>query len=319
MKMKRTLNLPALKAVAISLVLASTVVAEEGGAGHYMPGGMGTLIDTPPTKAGWVVNPIYMHYSGEASLSGTFPRAGLLAAGLEATSDAYMLGGFYTFEQTLLGAHYSVGAFLPVVSMEVTGSLNTPLGSVARTDSVTSFGDISVIPAMLAWKSGSWQFDALLTVYAPTGDYEVGRLANTSMNYWTFEPTIGVNYNNEKTGFNFALHTGITLNTENSDTDYKSGSVLHTEASITQLLPLGKGFLGIGANAFLYEQVTGDSGAGATLGSFESSSVGVGPALTYLLPIGKNTLVAEVKWIPEHDTRKRLEGDGIWVKIAWQF
>jgi len=25
------------------------------------------------------------------------------------------------------------------------------------------------------------------------------------MNYWTFDPTIGVNYNNEKTGFSFAL------------------------------------------------------------------------------------------------------------------
>jgi hypothetical protein len=311
---------PTLKALALFLsVITSTVIAEEGGAGHYMPGSAGTLIDTPPTKAGWVIEPIYLHYSGQTSLSAAFPRAGLVTAGLEATSDAYMLGSLYTFEPLVFGAHYSVGAFLPVVSMEVTGSLDTALGRVSRTDSVTGLGDISFIPAMLAWKSGSWQFDSMLTVYAPTGDYQVGRLANTGMNYWTFDPTIGVNYNNQKTGFNFALHTGITLNTENSDTDYQSGSVLYTEASITQLLPLGKGFLGIGANAFLYEQVTGDSGSGATLGGFESSSVGVGPAFSYILPIGKNTLVAEVKWIPERNTEKRLEGDAIWVKLVYQF
>jgi hypothetical protein len=312
---------PTLNALALflSLTTSSSVIAEEGGAGHYMPGSAGTLIDTPPTKAGWVIEPIYLHYSGQTSLSAAFPRAGLVTAGLEATSDAYMLGSLYTFEPLVFGAHYSVGTFLPVVAMEVTGSLDTALGRVSRTDSVTGLGDISFIPAMLAWKSGSWQFDSMLTVYAPTGDYQVGRLANTGMNYWTFDPTIGVNYNNEKTGFNFALHTGITLNTENNDTNYQSGSVLHTEASITQLLPLGKGFLGIGANAFLYEQVTGDSGAGATLGDFESSSVGVGPALSYILPIGKNTLVAEVKWIPERNTEKRLEGDAIWVKLVYQF
>ena len=303
----------------ISLLLASSLIAEEGGAGHYMPGAMATLIDTPPTKAGWVIEPIYMHYSGEASISSSFPQAGLLTAGLEASSDAYMLGGFYTFEPTSFGAYYTVGAFLPLVDMRVTGFLDTPLGRVSQTDSVTDIGDISLIPAMLAWKTGSWQFDALLTVYAPTGDYKVGRLANAGMNYWTFEPTIGVNYNNEKTNLNFALHSGITLNTENKDTNYQSGSVLHTEASITQLLPLGKGYFGIGANAFLYTQVNGDSGAGASLGGFKSSSVGIGPALSYILPIGENTFIAEVKWIPERDTRNRLEGDGIWAKLVYQF
>lgn len=313
-------NFPALRVLALLLGFTSSVtIAEEGGAGHYMPGSAGTLIDTPPTKAGWVIEPIYLHYSGETSLSAAFPRAGLITAGLEATSDAYMLGGLYTFDQTLLGAHYSLGGFLPVVDMEVTGSLDTAFGRVSRTDSVTDFGDISLIPAMLAWKSGDWQFDSMLTIYAPTGDYEVGRLANTGLNYWTFDPTIGVNYSNQKTGFNFALHTGITLNTENGATDYQSGSVLHTEASITQLLPLGKGFLGIGVNAFLYEQVSGDSGAGAKLGRFEGSSLGVGPALSYVLPIGENTLVAEVKWIPEQDTNKRLEADALWVKLVYQF
>lgn len=319
MKTKHKQFILALKTVALSLALSSTLVGEEGGAGHYMPGGMATLIDAPPTKPGWVILPMYMSYSGDASLSSSFPQAGLLTAGLEASSDAYILGGFYTFEQTLFGAHYSLGGLLPLVDMEVTGFLDTPLGLVSRTDSVTGIGDISLVPAMLAWKTGSWQFDALLTVYAPTGDYEVGRLANTGLNYWTFEPTIGVNYNNEKTGFNFALHTGITLNTENDNTNYQSGSVLHTEASITQLLPLGKGYLGIGVNAFLYEQVTGDSGAGATLGSFKSSSLGVGPVLSYILPMGDETLVTEVKWIPERDTENRLEGDSIWVKVAYQF
>jgi len=28
-----------------------------------------------------------------------------------------------------------------------------------------------VVPVMLAWKTGDWQIDALLPIYAPTGSY----------------------------------------------------------------------------------------------------------------------------------------------------
>ncbi len=105
--------MPFLKTVAICLLLSSTLMAEEGGAGHYMPGSMATLIDTPPTKPGWVLETIYLHYSGDAPISRSFPQAGLLTAGLEATSNAGMLGGFYTFEPLVFGAHYSLGGSSP--------------------------------------------------------------------------------------------------------------------------------------------------------------------------------------------------------------
>jgi len=36
---------------------------------------------------------------------------------------------------------------------------------------------------------------------------------------------------------------------------------------VPQHLPLGPGFVGIGANAFYLQQTTGDSGSGAHLGS----------------------------------------------------
>ncbi len=42
---------------------------------------------------------------------------------------------------------------------------------------------------MLAWNTGFWQMSALLPVYAPTGDYQVGRLANPGLDYWTFDPS----------------------------------------------------------------------------------------------------------------------------------
>lgn len=302
-----------------SLAIISSLNAEEGGTGHYVPGGLATLIDLPPTQPGWIVQPLFLHYEGEASRSRAFPIAGVITAGLEAKSDVLALGALYTFERKVLGAYYTVGAYLPFLSLEVSADLDTARGSRARTDRTSGVSDITLIPAMLAWKSGSWQYSALASVYAPTGRYEVGQLANLGLNYWTFDPAIGVTYNNEKSGFTFSVLSGITINTENEDTSYKSGSVLHIEASVQQHFKHGDGFFGIGANGFIYEQITDDSGAGAVLGAFRSCTAGIGPVVSYIRPIGKTTLVLEARWLPEFYTKRRLEGDNIWLKAALDF
>jgi hypothetical protein len=301
------------------LALVSPIPAEEGGAGRYVPGNAATLIDLPPTKSGWVFESIYLHYDGDASASGTFPNAGLVTAGLDATSDAFILGGLYTFETPVLESHFSAGAFVPYMWMDVTADVVGGGTAGFRSDSADGIGDITLIPAMMAWKCDSWQYSALLPIYAPTGDYNLGSLANVGRNYWTFDPTLQVSYNNAKTGFNAAIFTGVTLNTENDDTDYQSGAAFHIDASVQQLLPVGSGFLSVGFNAFYYEQISGDSGSGAKLGGFEGRTVGIGPALGYILPVGENTLVAEARWLPELDTKRRLEGDFFWLKLVYQF
>jgi len=306
-------------ALTFALGCPGVALAAEGGVGHYLPGGMATLIDRPPTKPGWVVEPIYLHYEGSAAASRAIPIAGTLAAGLSASSDALLLGGLYTFAQTPLGAHYSLGAYLPYVWATVEAQLDTPLGTVRRRDRAAGIGDLTLIPVMLAWETGFWQVSATLPVYAPTGEYRKGRLANPGLNYWTFDPTLGVSYNNDKNGFNAALYLGLSLNTENPDTRYRSGSTLHLDGSIQQLLPVGSGFLGIGAEAFYLDQVTADSGQGARLGDFQGRTAGIGPVLSYVLPRGTKTFVAELRWLPELDVSNRLKGDYVWLKLVYQF
>ena len=82
-------SVPALApALALALALGCPAVsrAAEGGMGHYLPGGTATLIDLAPTKPGWVIEPMVLHYEGNASASKAIPIAGTLAAGLEAQS-----------------------------------------------------------------------------------------------------------------------------------------------------------------------------------------------------------------------------------------
>jgi|FrelakmetLWP11LW_1041352.scaffolds.fasta_scaffold181747_1 hypothetical protein len=48
-------------------------------------------------------------------------------------------------------------------------------------------------------------------------------------------------------------------------------------------------------------------------------TAGLGPVMGYILPLDKQSLVFEVKWLPELDTKKRLEGDYIWLKMVFKF
>lgn len=136
------------------ILLPLSALASEGGAGHYLPGTIGTLIDLAPTKSGWVVEPIYLHYEGDVDASKQIPVAGLATAGMNAKLDVLLLGGLYSFEQPVLGATYSVGAFLPYVWMDVEAEVDTGLGNKLVHDQQSGLGDMSFIPLMMAWNDG---------------------------------------------------------------------------------------------------------------------------------------------------------------------
>lgn len=130
---------------------------------------------------------------------------------------------------------------------------------------------------------------------------------------------MGIAYTNAKTGFNALLHAGYAMNTTNTATDYKSGDLIHFDAAVQQLLPLGKGLLTLGAEGFWLEQLSCDSGTGATLGCFKGVTGGLGPVIGYVLPLGSESLIFELKWLTELETQKRLNGDFIWLKMAYKF
>ena len=214
---------------------------------------------------------------------------------------------------------YSLAAFLPYTWLNVSANVQTPFGTVRRQSNVSGLGDLTVVPVMLAWKIGDWQIDALLPIFAPTGSYQEGRLGNPGLNYWTFDPMIGAVYSNKQSGFNAMLHGGYAMNTENPDTNYQSGSLLHLDGAIEQILPVGSGFMTLGAEGFYFQQLTCDSGSGAVLGCFKGRTAGLGPVLGYIQPLGKQSLVVELKWLPELDTKNRLNGDYIWLKMVYKF
>ncbi len=318
MKVISTFKSLTLSVAIVGSLACGLAQAGEGGSSHIMPGSMATLADMPPTAPSSFVKLMVLDYDAGASVA--IPTAAGILGDLDVSASTIGLAVGHTFEQTVFGgAHYTVVAVLPHTNLDISGVAQLPGGgSFTRGNSVSGLGDITIIPTMLAWKKDQWQFNAVLPVYIPTGSYELGRLGNTGMNYWTVDPTVGFLYSTKK-GLNSMLHVGYAMNGENDDTNYKSGALLHVEGTIQQILPVGKGMLTLGAEAFYFTQLVGDSGTGATLGDFKGKTVGIGPTIGYIKPLGKDVLVLEAKWLTETDVKNRVEGDIIWLKGTYKF
>jgi len=79
---------------------------------------------------------------------------------------------------------------------------------------------------------------------------------------------------------------GFTFNWENPDTDYTTGTEFHIEWALVQHLSKT---LAVGIAGYHHQQVTGDSGAGATLGDFKGRVTALGPGRDLQLPARQNS------------------------------
>ena len=306
-------------ALGVFLVQPSSVFAAESGMGHYVPGALADFADMAP-PSGLALTSWYNYYHGSTSIQ--IPVGGLLTTNLSATSNAEMLGAIYTSPYGILDGKFAAGLIIPYVWLDVKGSVTGPSGrSVKRSDSADGIGDMILVPFWLNWNCGDFKWAVLLDIYAPTGEYHTGQLANVGLNYWTFEPMVQFSYISKKIGLEISATAGFDFNTINNETDYQSGDVFHIDATLAEHLPFfGYGIIGIGANAFYWKQVNGDSGSGAELGPFETKMIGIGPVLSYISPpIGGHILVAEVKWLPQIETSNTLKGDYVWFKVGFAF
>lgn len=308
------------------LLLSVTAVhAEEGGSGHYMPGSMASLMDGVPSSPTIIARLNYLNYQGSTGINRSIPIAGMTALDVEADSNALGLTVLWAPDlQIAENWSYSMSATLPWVWMDVQADvLNSSLGrpvTVRKKDSESGIGDIVLMPVMFNQAiNKDLNLNYRLAIYAPSGEYEVGRLANTGKNFWTIEPTVALMYFGQKNGIEASLFWGVDFNTENSDTNYTSGTQMHLDGTLAQHFPLWQGLAGAGFTSFWYQQITDDSGEGATFGAFRARAHGIGPALSYASKIAGKDIIAELKWLHEFENRNRLEGDTVFFKLIAKF
>ena len=307
-----------------AMLLANTSVAEQSGSGHYLSGQYTDFSGMPPTKSGFYFGNYFLDYNnGTFNASKGLPFGGITALGVTANLQAEVPLVIYAYPFDFHGVTFSSGIAIPYVWLDVKASATldrngNPL-SASREQSVNGLGDIQLMPIMASWTNGDFTVGGMFNVWAPSGDYTAGALANQGLGYWTFEPMLAFSWLSKKIGTEVTLFTAVDFNTENTDANYQSGDIFHVDGTVAQHLPLFGGIAGAGVSAFYLKQITGDSGSGATLGGFMAKSYGIGPTLSYVHPVGKHTLVVDASWLPQTYSDNTTKGDYFWAKLTLAF
>ncbi|MBV8158556.1 MAG: transporter [Dyella sp.] len=206
--------------------------------------------------------------------------------------------------ETVAGASLGMHVILPLVTLDVKAA--------GASQSKTGFGDMAFGP-VLGWHfSPKLHAIAGLDVFAPTGSYTKGDLANIGRNYWAIQPLVGVSYI-DPAGLNADIKLMYTFNTRNNATDYLSGQELIVDYALGW--GLGHGWV-LGVGGYAYQQTTDDKQGGATVPDNKGRAFAIGPSIKY--DSGKGWFVT-AKYQMETGVRNRAEGQTFWLKAVVPF
>lgn len=314
--MIRAVTTAAIAASVFSTAAIDIARADEGGVSFWLPGLFGSLAATPG-QPGWSWASVYYHTSVSANAGKSFTLGGKVVAGLQGQGDLTFFGPSYVFETPVLGAQatFSVLGIAGRNQASISATLTGPMGnsiSGTRTDAVTGFGDI--IPQFsLKWNHGVHSLMTYVTGDIPVGSYNSDRLANLGIGHGAIDGGGGYTYFNPATGNEFSMVAGMTYNFKNTDTQYQNGVDFHVDWGTSHFFT--KEFQ-LGLVGYYFQQITGDSGSGAVLGSFQSRVAGIGPQIGYLFPVGDMQGYLNVKGYKEFASENRPEGYNIWLTFA---
>lgn len=308
------------------------VRAAENAAGIYLLGIKTSMAGFVPPP-GTYVQDINFGYSGTASGAAAAGVALRQTGNLTVQADIDVTGNAYinlpialwVAPQKVLGGNVGFGLLTPFgwkdvdVDIDALATLTLPNGTIIERgrhfdfeDSSTKFGD-PVLNALIGWHEGSWHWNVSALLNVPIGPWETESISNISFHRWALDTSSSVTYFDAKRGHEVSLTAGFTFNGENPATDYKTGTEFHVEWALMQHVSKTFAF---GIAGYHYEQITGDSGAGARIGGFEGRATGIGPDITYTFMCGKTPISTELKYFREFDVENRLTGDGGFFNVT---
>jgi hypothetical protein len=320
----------ALLAAAILVSAAGHARADEGGISFWLPGGFGSLAAAPLTP-GWGLGVLYYHASiaggGDVSASRALHFRNTttnlivnLDAQLKGRADLVAFIPNYTFATPVLGGQ--LGASLMIVGGRSTADINAnitgalgPIGFATTrsvSDTLSGFGDLYP-QVTLRWNNGVNNYMIYGMADLPVGAYDSSRLANLGIGHWAIDGGAGYTYLNPQTGWEFSAVTGLTYNFKNPSTDYQNGIDWHLDVGWSRFITKQ---VQLGLVGYAYQQISGDSGSGATLGDFKSRVLGIGPQIAYLFPIGGMQGYLNLKGYKEFDAEHRADGWNVWLALS---
>ncbi|PLX69491.1 MAG: hypothetical protein C0603_00765 [Denitrovibrio sp.] len=222
--------------------------------------------------------------------------------GFEVTGTVETLRTVFVSKQKFLGGNLGVQAILPFVSL----SVKNPLGS----DTKSGMGDLCV-GVFDSWHFKNWHFAFGPEVFLPIGDYDKNDIANIGSNYYTFEPVFAFTYLSDG-GFEVSSKFMYNINTENNDTNYKSGDEFHFDGFVGQHFKK----ITTGFNGYAYKQITDDKLNGDKyLDGNKGQVVGVGPEIAF----NYHQIGFHFKLHKEFAVENKAVTDKLWFRMNFSF
>lgn len=182
------------------------------------------------------------------------------------------------------------------------------------TQTVDSIADTEY-SAILGWHAGPHHWNVVLTGFMPTGHYAPYQLGITGLNRPGLDLRGAYTYLGE-TGLEVSGALGVTVNAINTATNYRSGAELHFEWTVHQYFPFG---LHAGVSGFVFQQLTPDSGSGATLGPFIGRVFSIGPSIGYAIKVDGRVIDLSGRWYHDFGAQNHPQGDSIFASLGFRF
>jgi len=296
-------------------VVPNVLQAAEGGAGFYLLGSKGPAAAIMPPPGLFFQNDLYI-YSGQLGADVELPTGGRLAVGVDGKAAIEMPTALWVLPEQMFGGHVGVSATLPFGWKDTSASLTLagPRGGMATgsiEDDVFTLGD-PVVGAMIGWQAGSFYWQTGFVVNVPIGDYQDGDISNIAFNHWGTDVYVAATWLNPGIGLDISGVVGVTFNAENPATDYRTGDEFHFEWAVVQHFneQFDAGLIG-----YHYDQLTGDSGTGAS-GPFRGRATAIGGTVGWNFQAGNVPVSTRLKYFHEFDVKNRAEGDALFLTLS---
>jgi hypothetical protein len=269
-----------------------------------------------PPEPDWYVNLSEIYFDGSISASHPVPVGGKTTLGLEGQISFTLATLLHVWDTGPGPWNFASSVTVPYVWESATASLGigNRLGSV--TQDASGLFDLTFTPLIAGYHFSQTEHIALsLNIWAPTGRYDSGDIANASLNNWTFIPTVAYTRIVPSLGMEFDATAGVQFYTRNSATDYQNAPLFTLD--VMALKRFGNG-VGVGLIVGTVQQIGNDSGPTADkLNGFRGYDVAVGPIVTYDTKIASKTpLSMSLRWVPTVASKNRLSSTATLMATA---
>ena len=281
--------------------LASAVPchAAERGLSHYLAGYYGDFGVAIAPSPGLYVYATSYNFQATQDISTGSGRISLDA-------NAFIYGFQKVTAEKFFGADLAFGAYSAYISANLGISLSVPSGTAKSVFHSEGQADTSVSPVILYWSSGNWHWNLYEAIFIPTGKFDAQSSLNLGRNYFSFDTVFATTWLDQKAGIEISVVQGLMVNTENTDTHFKTGSELHIDGMLNRFVSPQ---FALGMQGYVYTQIERDSGFGVSNGGARSYSVAAGPSFMWL-PTGLGIDGKIVgKWLHDLDAESRFSGD----------